>query len=214
MILKIVLVSVILFSSIFLTIIFSVPSLIDSNLNLFDATSSGGKASAQGVSSSEGASSGSKSSSSPIEKGGGGIGSSGQFGSILTNPTDIIISAPSINYRPEIDGGSLNLSWNNTDVIRLEKIELIDPNNVIKFSEPSISIPVHDSGISNAFIKYDIEKPVGYGVHQIPLKITIIDGITKYAAVSIITIDNSGIFVITDYIRSLFFDSTQRFILV
>lgn len=169
---------------------FANPLLVENSFILLDATSSGGHASSTGVSSSTG-SGGSTS---------GGI-------STAPNPIDIFITIPSVDATFN-KVGFIELDWEIRDMITVINVKTISRKDFVQFDNLPIVIKTNQKfyteSISSGEFSYIIKDNIPYGVHQIPLIITVNDGYRDYNTQSFLTIDNTGFFFILESFRGIF----------
>ena len=197
---------VLVFTSLIQILLFFVanPILLEDGFILLDATSSGGHASSTGVSASTG---GSPSSGGSTTSSGGGscCGSSG--GSSNTKETVIFISVPSVDVTLG-NTGTMQLEWKERNMIKVTDVEIMSEKDYVQFDNLPIVVKTDSSFFTKDFssgeFSYVIKDNVPYGVHQIPIVVTVNDGYRDYNARSLLTVDNTGIFFILETFRSVF----------
>ena len=166
------------------------PLLVENSLLLLNASNSGGHASSQGMSSS------SKGSSS---------GSGGISGAPIE--IDIYITVPSVDATFN-NAGIMRLDWETRETISVVDVKVLSIKNLIQFDNVPISVKTDKvfftEGFSSGKFSYSIRDDIPYGVHQIPLVVTVNDGYRNYEARTFLTIDNTGFFFILENFRGIF----------
>ena len=199
---KLIFLSLVIFSVFTTFLIIANPLLLQNSLLLLDATSSGGKASATGVSASSGAAGGGRGSD------GGGDSVSGSSETINENIV-IILTSPSLDLKSN-NVGKISIQWNNTSPVIVKEIEL--HTLLVEFEQTPITLTKNRFFVETVFdINYQVKQPVSFGVHQIPIKVTITHLSQDYSADSFITIDNTGLFFIMEIFRSFFGEPVVSF---
>jgi len=186
----------------FFLIMFSSPLLIQNALIQLDA-------SAQGLSSSGGKAGVSTGASSKGGSGSGGVITALEDKFFI----DISLESNSFNSRnPNNFNQGLFLTWDSTDIPLIENI-ILPQNDIISFNETPFFVKniVVIDGESSSRIVYSISDMVPFGVHQFPITITILNGDVLYETQNIVTIDNTGIFPILEFIRTMFTDKQSEF---
>ena len=171
---------------------FANPLLVENSFILLDATSSGGHASLTGIASSTG---------------GGGSSVGGGGFSVAPKEIDIFVTIPSIDAKFN-KIGFIQLDWETRESITLIDIKPISRKDIVQFDNLPIVIKTNQKffteGFSSGEFSYIIKDDIPYGVHQIPLIITVNDGYRDYTTQSFVTLDNTGFFFLLEPFRGIF----------
>mgnify|MGYP001597996033 CR=1 FL=1 len=171
---------------------FANPLLVENSFILLDATSSGGHASSTGVASSTG---------------GGSSGGGGGGFSVAPKEIDIFVTIPSVDARFNRIG-FIQLDWETRDTITLVDIKTVSRKDIVQFDNLPMVIKTDQKffteNISSGEFSYMIKDNIPYGVHQIPLIITVNDGYRDYTTQSFLTMDNTGFFFLLEPFRGIF----------